>query len=441
MFSREDLRKLLLPLMLEQLLVVLVGMMDTVMVANCGEASVSGVSLVDSINLLLIQFLSALATGGAVITSQYLGAKEYTSARLASKQLYYVVLLVSLLFSLVCLLIRRQLLSLLFGKIEPAVMDAALIYFLMTALSFPFLAHYNASAALLRAMGKSNCTLSTSIVMNLVNMTGNAITIYGLGMGAGGAGLATLLSRAVACVYITRFLRTKDIPVPYPNLFSYEHRPDLIRKVLYVGLPNGLENSLFQFGKLILIRMIAGFGTASIAANAVGNTLATIQVLPGAAISLGMITVVGQCVGAHRMDEARQYTWRLMRLSYLLMSILNIIILLLNPIVCLPFHLLPETETMARQVIIIHGLGSIFLWPMSFVFPNSLRAAGDVRFTMLVSSLSMIICRVILGYLFSTPLGLGLIGVWLAMQVDWIIRITCFLLRFRSGAWEKKALV
>ena len=198
---------------------------------------------------------------------------------------------------------------------------------------------------------------------------------------------------------------------------------------------------MFQFGKLILVRLIATFGTASIAANAVGNTFATIQVLPGIAISLGMITVVGQCVGAHRMDEARKYTWQLLKLSYMIMSVLNILILLANPYVCKPFHLSEETEIMARQVIMIHGIGSIFLWPLAFVFPNSLRAAGDARFTMLVSSLSMMLCRVLLGYVFAVYFGLGMIGTWLAMQVDWVIRIICFLIRFHSGAWEKKALV
>ncbi|MBQ6528485.1 MAG: MATE family efflux transporter [Clostridia bacterium] len=441
MFSKKDLKALLIPLLFEQLLVVLVGMMDTVMVASCGEASVSGVSLVDSINVLLIQFLGALATGGSVVTSQFLGHGDLPIARASAKQLYYISLLFSGVFALVCLVFRAFLLSTIFGSIEQEVMSAALGYFLMTALSFPFLAMYNASAALLRSMGMSRCTLSTSIIMNIVNIAGNAITIYGLGMGALGAGLATLVSRAAASVYILRFLRENNSKIPFPNLLRYEHRPDLVGKILSIGLPNGFENSLFQLGKLMLVRMVASFGTASIAANAVGNTIATIQVLPGSAISLGMITVVGQCVGAHRIDEARRYTWKLMRLSYLIMSILNIIMLLMNPIICAPFHLTPETEHMARLVIIIHGVGSIFTWPLSFVFPNSLRAAGDTRFTMVVSSLSMLIFRLGFGYILAITCGMGLIGIWVAMQIDWRVRITCFLIRFHGHAWETKALV
>ena len=441
MFSKKDLQNLLLPLLLEQLLVVLVGMMDTVMVSSCGEASVSGVSLVDSINVLLIQFLGALATGGAVVTSQYLGHRDAEVASASAKQLYYVSAVVSLFFTILCLSVRAQLLSALFGSIEPAVMQAALAYFLMTALSFPFLAMNNASAALLRSMGRSSCTLRASLIMNVMNLIGNAVTIYGLGMGAAGAGLATLLSRAVASVYITRFLRDEKSVIPFPHLLRYEHRPDLVRKILAVGLPNGFENSLFQLGKLVLVRMIALFGTSSIAANAVGNTIATIQVLPGNAISLGMITVVGQCVGAHRIDEARRYTWKLLGLSYLFMGVLNLLMLLINPWICMPFHLTAETEHMARMVIIIHGVGSIFIWPLSFVFPNSLRAAGDARFTMIVSTVSMLVFRVFLAYVLSITFSMGLIGVWLAMQVDWIIRIICFLIRFHGHSWETKALV
>ena len=441
MFSKKDLQALLLPLLFEQLLVVLVGMMDTVMVSSCGEASVSGVSLVDSINVLLIQFLGALATGGAVVTSQYLGHGDLRVAQASARQLYYIALLFSGIFTVICLVLRSFLLSTIFGSIEADVMEAALGYFLMTALSFPFLAMYNASAALLRSMGRSRCTLSTSMIMNIINITGNAITIYALGMGALGAGLATLISRAAASIYITRYLREPDSQIPFPNLLCYEHRPDLIRKILSIGLPNGFENSLFQLGKLLLVRMVAGFGTTSIAANAVGNTIATIQVLPGSAISLGMITVVGQCVGAHRMDEARRYTWLLMKLSYLCMSALNIFMLCLTPVITAPFQLTAETEALAKTVIVIHGLGSIFAWPMSFVFPNALRAAGDARFTMIVSSVSMLVFRLGFGYILSIACGMGLVGIWIAMQIDWLVRITCFLIRFHGHAWETKGLV
>lgn len=441
MFTGIQLRRLLVPLLLEQALAVTIGMMDTVMVASCGEASVSGVSLVDQISVLLINVFSALATGGAVVASQAIGKGDRRQAGAAAKQLYYVVLLASTVIMLVCILFRAQLLSGLFGAVEADVMAAGLIYFLMTALSYPFLALYNASAALLRSDGNAAATLYTSIVMNLLNVAGNALFIFVYSMGAAGAGLATLISRVVGCVVIQIALKRSDGAIPYPDLHILEWRGDLVHKILAVGVPNGFENGLFQAGKLILLSMVATFGTVSIAANAVGNTLCTIQCLIGSAISLGMITVVGQCVGARRFDQARYYTKLLMVLCYGTMGVWNIGMLLMNGIVTKPFALTPETDLLARQIIMIHGIGAVVLWPMSFVLPNALRAAGDARFTMWISVFSMAAFRIIFGYLFAIPLGMGVIGVWVAMQVDWIFRIVCFIRRFAGKTWESKALV
>ncbi len=441
MFSGLALRRLLIPLLLEQTLTVLIGMADTVMVASCGEASVSGVSLVDSINVLLIMVFSALATGGAVVTSQYLGKKDVREASASARQLFYAVLMASLAIMFVCLALRDVILSGLFGSIERDVMEAARVYFLLSALSYPFLAMYNASAALLRSQGNAKASLYTSMVMNIVNVAGNAITIYGFGMGVMGAGLATLFSRMIGAAVIQKALGNPDCTLPRPGLLHFEWRPDLIVKIFRVGIPNGLENGLFQFGKLALLRMISTFGTVSITANAVGNTLGTFHCLPGNAIGLAMITVVGQCVGAKQFDQARYYTRRLMLINYAIQGTLNILILLANSFILKPFHLTAETELLARQIIAIHGSGSILLWPLAFTLPNALRAAGDARFTMTVSIASMLSFRIVFGYLLAIPAGLGVIGVWLAMQIDWVARITCFITRFRGRRWESKALV
>lgn len=441
LFSKDDLKKLLIPLLLEQTLAVTIGMADTVMVASCGEASVSGVSLVDSINVLLIMVFSALATGGAVVTSQCLGKKDLKQATAAAKQLFYVVLMASLAIMALCLALRYPLLSLLFGSIEADVMNAAQVYFLLSALSYPFLAMYNASAALLRAQGNAKATLYTSIVMNVVNVAGNAVLIFGFGLGVAGAGIATLVSRMLGAVAVQRALKSPACTLPSPVLHVWEWRPELIHKILAVGVPNGLENGFFQLGKLLLVRMISTFGTASIAANAVGNTMGTIHCLPGNAIGLAMITVVGQCVGAKEYGQARHYTRLLLKLAYLCMGTLNVVILLCNGIVTKPFNLSPEADALARQVVFIHGAGAALIWPLSFVLPNSLRAAGDARFTMLVSSFSMVMFRIAFGYLLAIPFGLGVVGVWLAMQIDWVFRIACFLVRFHGHKWETKALV
>ncbi len=441
LFSRADLRRLLIPLLLEQALVVLIGMMDTVMVSSCGEAAVSGVSLVDSVNILLINVFSALATGGAVVTSQYLGKRDRENAGKAAKMLFYVVLLCSTVIMAVCLILRRPILSTVFGAIEPEVMEAAMTYFLLSALSYPFLAMYNGSCALLRAMGDAKTTLYSSAAMNVINICGNALTIYGLGWGVMGAGLATLVSRMVGAAVTQLALHNPHGMIPYPNLRRWEWQGNIVRMILHVGVPNGMENGLFQMGKLLLLGMVSTFGTVSIAANAVGNSITTFQVLPGSAVGLAMITVVGRCVGAHEFEQARYYIKRLMLLAYACMSVLNIVMLLFTPLLASAYHLSPETEALARQIVMIHGIGCVFIWPASFVLPNALRAAGDTRFTMMVSVFSMLAFRVVSGYLLGSVLGLGVIGVWLAMQIDWLFRVALFFWRLRSGRWESKALV
>ena len=441
LFSREDLKRLLIPLLLEQLLAVLIGMMDTVMVASCGEAAVSGVSLVDSINVLLIQVFSALATGGAVLSSQYLGKQDRDNAGRAAKMLFYVVLICSTVLMAGCLLLRDRLLSGIFGSIEADVMKNAQIYFLLSALSYPFLAMYNASAALLRSMGNAKATLKVSLAMNIINVAGNALTIYGLGWGVFGAGLATLISRVIGAVVVQHALMDPHASIPYPRLLQLEWNGGQVRKILTVGVPSGLENAFFQLGKLVLVRLISTFGTAHIAANAVCSTISTFHCLPGNAIGLAMITVVGQCVGARAFDQARQYIKRLMRLTYICMSTMNILLLLITPWMVGLFNLSEEATRLAILCVCIHGTGCIFLWPMAFTFPNALRAAGDAKYTMAVSAFSMVAFRVVFGYILAKGLGWGVVGVWSAMEIDWVFRITMFILRYRSGKWESKVLV
>lgn len=441
LFSRQDLRKLIVPLMLEQLLAVTIGAADTMMVSSCGEASVSAISLVDAINIFLIQLFFALATGGAVVASQYLGKQEPENAGIASKQLIYTVTLVSAALMAVCLAFRRPMLGLIFGSIEPEVMQNAEAYFLFTALSYPFLGIYGADAALLRAMGDSKSSMYTSLIVNVINIIGNAILIYGCGMGAAGAGIATLASRVVGAVICSWMLKRPGQMIKVPSLLKFSWRGDMVKRILTVGIPTGLENSLFQLGKLILLRLVSSFGTVSIAANAISNTMSTVEVLPGSAISLAMVTVVGRCAGAKEYGQARQYTKKLMLLTYACMSVLNIAILLLaDPIVRL-FNLTPETAELAKQLFCLHAWGSIVLWPLAFTLPNALRAANDARYTMRVSVFSMLAFRIVFGYLLASTFQMGVLGVWIAMQIDWLFRIVMFVIRFRGHKWEERQLV
>lgn len=441
MFTRKDIVRLMVPLVIEQVLAVAIGMADTMMVSSCGEAAVSGVSLVDSINVLLINIFSALATGGSIICAQYIGRDDHANANASAKQLIVATFLISAAIMIICLFGNAPILSVVFPNTEKSVMNNCITYFFWSAISYPFLGVYNAGAALFRSMGNSRITMIISLAMNLLNICGNAILIFGCGMGVAGAAIATLASRIFGAVIILYLLRWRSHGITLDSLLHWRLDFKMIRTILKIGIPNGLENGMFQIGKILVQGLVASFGTVAIAANAVGNSIASMATIPGAAVGLGMITIVGQCIGAKRYDEAKRYMFRLTGLAYVLMIIVNIILfLLLNPLIGL-FNLSAETASITSVLLIYHGIMSSILWPMAFTLPNGLRAANDVKYTMLVSVISMWACRIGLSYILASFLNLGVLGVWIAMTIDWAVRIIFFLGRVISGKWKKKEVI
>ena len=441
LFSTRALCALILPLMVEQLLAVTVGMADTMMVSRVGEAAVSGISLVDSVNVLLIQVFAALATGGAVVVSQYLGRRDRQSACAAARQLIWITALLATVIGAVVLVGNRWILQFVFGRVEPAVMENAMTYFWLSALSYPFIAVYNAGAALFRSMGNSKVSMMTSFIINIINIGGNAILIYGFHWGTAGAGTATLVSRAVAAVVMVVLLHHRNNPVYLEGLL----RPYLDRKlagsILKVGIPNGVENGMFQVGKLLVAGLISSFGTAAIAANAICNNLGSISNIPGAAIGLGMVTVVGQCVGARDHAQARRYTKLLLGWTYAVMTLTNLAVMLLAEPLIGMYHVGAETNRMAFEVMAVYCIMCAVVWPLSFTTPNALRGAGDARFTMTVSMFSMWIFRIGFSYILGSWMQMGLFGVWLAMEIDWVVRALFFTIRFLGKKWEKSNVI
>ena len=439
LFSRDALIRLIIPLIIEQLLLMTVGMADTVMVTTAGEATVSGVSLVDNINTLIIQIFSALSTGGAVVVAQYLGRQETHSAKTAAKQLLYAMTGISVVLMILALIFRQHILSLIFGQVEPAVMDSALVYFLLTAAAYPFMGIYNAGAALFRAMGNSKVSMINSFIINVINILVNAILIFGFGMGAAGAGIGTLASRIAAAVIIMVMLRHPGLTVQVDDIFHFEFNGSMIRRILFIGIPTGMENGMFQAGKLMVLNLITTFGTSAVAANAIANSISGVINVPGSAMGLAIITVIGRCIGAGDTRQAVHYTKLLVGCSYLSMLIMGSALFFSADFLVTLFNLSPEAMAMASQVLKFCAIANMLFWPMAFTLPNSLRAAGDAVFTMVVSLTTMFVCRVALSYVFacSWGLGLGLLGVWLAMFCDWIVRAVCFLWRYWCGSWKK----
>ncbi len=441
LFTKEDLRKLIIPLVAEQTLAISIGLFDTLMVSSCGEAAVSGVSLVDSISVLLIQILSALATGGAVVCSQYLGKKMPERARLSAGQLMLIMSVTSGIVMLLVLFAHSFLLRAIFGQIDAEVMKDAEIYFIISAVSYPFLGIYNAGAALFRCMGNSKISMYTSLVMNVTNIGGNAVLIFGMGLGVFGAALATLASRFLAAAVMAVLLSKKDNPLCILTPGCMRPQRDVIGKILKIGLPSGIENGMFQIGKLLVASLVAGFGTAAIAANAVASNAAGFANIPGNAIGLAMVTVIGRCIGAGEKQQAKDYCRKLMKIAYAGICGMNLLLLVTARWLAACFSLSPEAEGMTVQLLVSFALMASLIWPLSFALPNSLRAAGDAQFTMKVSVFSMWVFRVASSYFFAGTLGLGVLGVWLGMYVDWAFRSLMFVIRYHSGRWLEMKLV
>lgn len=437
LYSGKDLKKLILPLVFEQFLAILVGMVDTVMISSVGEAAVSGVSLVDNINILVINICAAMATGGAVVAGHFLGQKDEESAGNAAWQLILFSAAAALFISVCLALFHRQLLAIIFGNVEEEVMSSAVTYLLITAVSIVPLAVYNSCAALFRAMNDSKTTMLISILMNMINIAGNTILIYGAGMGVAGAAIPTAISRTTAAVLIFCLLNHTGRAIHIRGRMTWRIDGGLIKKILYIGVPNGVENSLFQLGKILLLSLISTLGTFAMAANAVCNTIAGFNVLPGQAIGLALVSVTAVCVGAGDIRQTRYYTRKLMLATWISTAALSLLLLFFAPWIIKVYHLSYETEQLAVQIIRYHAVMAILIWIPSFTLPNALRAAGDVIWTMFVAIGSMWVFRIGAAYVFEKYLGMGLMGVWIAMTIDWAFRAACYELRYHGHRWER----
>ena len=441
LFSNRELANLIGPLVIEQLLAVFVGMADSIMVANVGEAAVSGVSLVDNIMILIINIFAALATGGAVVAGQYIGRKDEKSACKAATQLVWFVSLSAVAIMILVYFGKDIILNQVFGHITAEVKGHADIYLLIVTASIPFIALYNGGAAIFRAMGNSQVSMRVSLLMNAINVTGNAILVFGLRIGTAGVAIPTLISRMVAAIVITVLLcnQTRILHIERTLKIRFDGR--MIRKILAIGVPNGLENSMFQLGKILVLSLVSTFGTYAIAANAVSNAIALFQILPGMAISLAITTVMSQCVGANDYEQVRYYLKILLAIIYVAMVGTVALIFLALPLILKAYNLSDQTAAAATNIIHFHGISAMIIWPLSFALPAAYRAAGDAKACMYTSIVSMWIFRIGFSYLVGKYMGLGVFGVWVAMVIDWVVRAICFIIRYFNGKWKHGAIV
>ena len=437
-FTKADLRRLIVPLVIEQLLSITVGLSDSLMVSQVGEAAISAVSLVDTVNVLLVNAFASLATGGAVITGQYLGRREVGKAGHSAQQLLLFMAEVSLAVMVLFYLGKGFVLNVVFGQVEADVAAYANTYYMIVEASIPFLALYSAGAALFRVMGNSGTSMWVSTAMNAINVVGNGILIFVFHRGVEGVAIPTLVSRIFAAAAMLVLLRRPGLPIQVER-FTFRHDRFVVKNILHFGVPNGIEGSMFQLGKILLLSTVSVLGTASVAANAIGNTLASFQVVPGTALGLAIVTVVSRCVGASEYDRARYYTKK-MRTAYLYTVLVIALILACLPLILKLYNVSDQAREWATQILWMHGLCGILIWPLAFTLPQALRAAGDTRFTMVASTVSMWTLRVGLGVLLGRYWGFGVLGIWMAMFADWALRAALFVPRFHGHKWETMGL-
>ena len=441
MFTNRMIRSLLIPVVLEQLLNSIMGTADTMMVSNVGSAAISAVSLVDSINILVIQAFSALAAGGAIVCAQYIGQQNQERANESARQVLFIITLISIVVSAICLGFKKPLLRLIFGSVEADVMRASEIYFFYTALSFPFIAVYDAAASIFRAQDNTKGPMAISMISNIMNIVGNAIMIWGFHMGVAGAAIATLISRIFCALVVLIQLRRDRQPIVVRDYLKI--RPDwlMIGRILGIGIPSGVENSMFQLGKLAIQSTVSTLGTVAIAAQAMTNILENLNGIAGIGVGVGLMTIVGQCMGANRKDEAVYYIKKLSVIAEVTIIVSCLLVFILTRPVTMLGGMEKTSADMCWHMVMWITIVKPIMWVLAFVPAYGLRAAGDVKFSMISSCAVMWLCRFCLSVLLIRGLGFGPMGVWIGMFADWTVRAVLFTWRFHSRKWLEHKVI
>ena len=443
MFSNRLICSLLIPVVLEQLLNSIMGTADTMMVSNVGSAAISAVSLVDSINVLVIQAFSALAAGGAIVCAQYIGQRNKEKANESARQVLFIITAISVAVSLICLVFQKPLLRLIFGSVEEKVMRASEIYFFYTALSFPFIAAYDSAASIFRAQDNTRGPMTISMISNVMNIAGNAIMIWVFHMGVAGAALSTLISRIFCAVVVLIQLRKEreGQEIVVRDYFKIRPNWSMIKRILGIGIPSGVENSMFQLGKLAIQSTVSTLGTAAIAAQAMTNILENLNGIAAIGVGVGLMTIVGQCLGAGRKDEAVYYIKKLCVIAEIVVLTSCLIVFALTKPVTILGGMEKESADMCFHMVMWITIMKPLVWTMAFVPGYGLRAAGDVKFSMITSCCTMWACRFCLCVFLIRVMGFGPMGVWIGMFADWTVRSIIFTWRFHSRKWLQHKVI
>jgi putative MATE family efflux protein len=441
LYSNKALLYLFIPLFIEMSLEFFVGLADSIMVASLGEAAISGVSLVDFLVQLLIFSFSALATGGAVVAGQYLGDKQILKAQNSATQLVWFSVILSTVLMIAVIILRQFIIGLLFGQIESDVWANADMYLYIVALSIPFLAIFSAGAAIFRTTNNAAFPMQILLVCDVLNVVGNAICIYYLGWDVRGVAIPTVIARALSAILIIYFAVDDDYKLHIKKTLKHKFDFEVLRKVLQVGIPYGVENGLFQLGRILVLSLVSTFGTMAIAANSVGYAIGIFSVLPGFAINLGLTAVISNCVGANDYEQAKYYNKKILIIVVISHILINLLIFAGLPLILGVYNLSAQTAAMTTEMVIWHGIFAIIIWPLSFTLPATFRGAGDSKSVMYISLAVMFTCRIALSYVIADWMGIGVFGTWIAMFIDWYVRAGIYVYRYFSKKWMEYRVV
>lgn len=440
-FSNQQLKKLIVPVVVEQFLALLVGLVDSLMISHAGEAAVSAVSMINQLNAVFVMLFSALAGGGAVIASQYIGNKDPKNGTLAASQLLMLSTVISLAVMGIVQVLAAAMVGGLFGAAEKAVLDNAMTYLRITACSIPFLAVYNACSGVFRSMGKTRIIMKVSIMMNTINVVGNAIGVFLLKAGVAGVAYPTLLSHIFAAAVMLALVRNRENTIHVDIHKALMWKPAMARRIFRVAVPNAIENGLFQLAKVALVSIVAGFGTVQIAANGVAQNFWSMSALFSMSIGQAYITVIGQYMGAGDPVGADYYMKKLLRITALGTLVWNILIIAATPLVLQFTGLSKETTDLIFLLVLIHDIPCPLFHPFAFPLSSGLRAAGDVKYTMYAAIFATVVCRLSFSLLFAVALNMGVTGVAIAMVLDWVVKSILIATRYRSKKWQKFRLI
>ena len=441
LFDNKKLAALLIPLAVDQLLNSFMGTVDTLVVSNLGSAAISAVSLVDSINILIVQAFFALASGGTVVCSHYLGCGKKEHAQEAARQLVFITFVLSAVIAGMCLLFNGPMLALIFGKVESAVMVNAKKYFFFSAISYPFIALYDDGSCILRAQENSRLPMLISVISNILNIILNLLFVWVFHWGVAGSATATMLARMFSMVTVLVKLRNPQLEIQLRKYFTIRPDWDEIKRILRIGVPSGVENSMFQFGKLAIQSTVSTLGTVAIAAQAMTNILENLNGIAAIGIGIGLMTVVGQCLGAGRKDEAIYYIKKLSWISEIVIIASCLIVFALTKPVTMLGGMEKASADLCFNMMTFITIVKPICWVLAFIPPYGLRAAGDVKFSMITSCCTMWLCRVSLCIYLCRVWGFGPIAVWIGMACDWTLRSIIFTIRFHSRKWLKHHVI